>query len=325
MIIKRLSYLDYPKIKQLIPYLGSSDNLSSIKAILELPSGILNDVLPLKYMYKEESYILTEKDEILGLITIEPTIGNPYKINISRLVFKQDLYDIGKQLVDFVVSKYGAKGAHSFSVFIDICHDELCTLFSEGCNFRQCSYENLWKLENFTPLSPNCAKFRNCQNSDAKEVAHLYNSELNTLYRPSMERIPHEYYDNIFGGFNPFYKNRYVLDYNDKIISYLSITTVDNWNFIIDVSLNDGFDFDYDELINFALKEIKRRKSQFTAFIKHRQYAKNADKFEEYLHSRELNCVQTQCVFVKDFYKPIKDVQNVLQAFSIGENRIVTN
>lgn len=325
MRIKKLSYLDYPKIKKLIPYLGSNDGGSSVSALLELPSGILNDILPQKYMFKEESYMLSDGDEILGMITVEPTAGNPYKINISRLVFKQDYYDIGKQLVDFVIAKYGAKGAHAFTVFVDISHDELCTLFVDGCGFRQCAYENLWKLDNFTPESKNISPFRPCQNTDAKEIAHLYNSELNTLYRPSMERIPHEYYDNIFAGFNFCYKNRYVLVDNERIIAYLSITTVDNMNFIIDISTNDGYHFDYDEIINFALKEISRRKSKFTAFIKHRQYAKNADSFEEYLHKRNLNCIQTQCVFVKDFYRPIKETESVLKAFSLGENRIVTN
>ena len=77
--------------------------------------------------------------------------------------------------------------------------------------------------------------------------------------------------------------------------------------------------------MNFALKEISKRKSRFTAFVNHRQYAKNADRFEEYLHNRKLNCVQTMCVFVKDFYKPIKQTESVLEVFSLGENRIVTN
>ena len=170
MRIKKLSYLDYPKIKKLIPYLGSNDGGSSVSALLELPSGILNDILPQKYMFKEESYMFSDGDEILGMITVEPTAGNPYKINISRLVFKQDYYDIGKQLVDFVIAKYGAKGAHAFTVFVDISHDELCTLFVDGCGFRQCAYENLWKLDNFTPESKNISPFRPCQNTDAKEI-----------------------------------------------------------------------------------------------------------------------------------------------------------
>ena len=291
---------------------------------MEEPVDFINSFMPLKYRFRPESYILLDDDEILGMITIEPTSGNPYKINITRLIFKNNFYNIGKQLIDYIVAKYGAMGAHSFVVFVDQSHDELCTLFVKGCGFRQCSYENLWKLDNFIPQTTEKTPFRVAQDDDAKAIAKLYNAELNTLYKPSMERIPQEYKEIILHGFSATYKNRYVLEDSGKIIAYLSITTVDNLNFIIDLSLNDGYQFNYDEIINFALSEISERKNQFTAFLKHRQYAKNADKFEEYLHSRNLNCIQTQCVFVKDFYKPIMETEGTLKIFLFDEN-VVAN
>ena len=325
MRIRRLSCFDYPKIKKMISYLGSKDNFRFSTALFKEPANLFNALLPLKYKFNPESYILLEDKEILGIITVVPTVGNPYKINITRLIFKQDYYTIGKQLIEFIIARYGAKGAHSFSVYVDESHDELCTLFVDGCGFRQCSYENLWKLDNFKPETDYCAPFRPSQDTDAKAISHLYNGELKTIYRPSMERIPHEFFEPVFGGLNYCYKSRYVLDFEDRIIAYLSLTTLDNMNFIIDMSICDGYEFNYDDILNFALKEISKRKSKFTAFVKHRQYAKNADRFEEYLHNRKLNCVQTMCVFVKDFYKPIKQTESVLEVFSLGENRIVTN
>ena len=320
MRIRRLSCFDYPKIKKMISYLGSREIFSFSKALMMEPSVLVNAMLPLKYKFQSESYILLEDDEILGIITIAPMQGNPYKINIVRLVFKQDYYSIGKQLIEFVVAKYGAKGAHSFYVYVDESHDELCTLFVDGCGFRQCSYENLWKLDNFKPKTDDIAPFRPAQNSDAKAIAHLYNSELNTLYRPSMERIPQEYTENVFAGYNLFYKNRYVLEDGEKVIAYLSISTVDNFNFILDISKSDGYNIDPDTIINYAFSEISRRKTKFMVFLKHRQYAKNADKLEEYLHSRNLHCIQTQCVFVKDFYRPVKQAESVLKVFLFDEN-----
>lgn len=66
---------------------------------------------------------------------------------------------------------------------------------------RQCSYENLWKLENFTPQTDKCANFRYCQNSDAKAIAKLYNNELKNLYKPSLERSKEEYKEPFFEWF----------------------------------------------------------------------------------------------------------------------------
>lgn len=231
------------------------------------------------------------------------------------------MYDAGKQLVEFVIARYGAKGAVSFIVTVEQSHDELLDLFLNGCGFRQCSYENLWKLENFAPESSSKAHFRHCQNSDAKYVARLYNAELKNLYRPSLERIKSEYVEPVFAGLTNGYKNRYVLEEpeRERIIAYLSITTNDNFNFIIDMSLNDAYNISYDEVLNFALSEISSRKSKYCAFIKHRQYTKNADNFEKYLHERNLNCIQTQCVLVKDYYKQIKQTENALQIFQFGE------
>lgn len=311
----------------MIEYL-ENDNCSRFKKdLLQEVLNIAHALLPLKYKFLPESYVFTDGDEIYGIITVVPTRGNPYKINITRLILGSNFFDTGKQLIEFVLSRYGAKGAATFVVSAESSHKELLDLFLNGCGFRQCSYENLWKIENFYPSSDNCAVFRAAQNSDSKYISRLYNGELQVHFRPSLERIKQEFCEPLFSGMTSFYKNRYVLEEPSKhrIIAYLSITTSDNQNFIIDISLCEGYIIPYDEVINFALKEISRRKSNFTAFLKHRQYTKNADKFEEYLHSRNLNCIQTKCILVKDFYKPIKQEQSVLQVFLMGDNKVSAN
>lgn len=315
--IRRLTYFDAPKIKKMISYLGNEEKLS--RPISVDAFSVLHGFFPLKYKFMPESYILLKDDEILGLITIVPTRGNPYKINITKLIFKQNMYDVGKQLVEFVIARYGAKGAVSFIVTVEQAHNELLDLFMQGCGFRQCSYENLWKLDNFIPQTSEKEKFRYCQNSDAKSIARLYNYELKNLYKPSLERIKTEYTEPLFAGFSNGYKNRFVLEENEKIIAYLSISTNDNYNFIIDMSLNEAYNLSYDKILNFALSEISNRKTKYCAFLKHRQYTKNADNLEKYLHERDLNCIQTQCVLVKDYYKQIKQSENALQIFQFGE------
>ena len=318
-IIRRLNCFDALKIKKMVSYLDNNEKFSH--DITAEAFRTIHSMLPLKYKFLSESYVLLEDDEILGLISIAPTRGNPFKIDIGRLIFKQNMYEIGKQLVEFVIAKYGAKGAISFHVTVDQCHDELLNLFMNGCGFRHCSYKNLWKLDNFVPESQNIAPFRNFQNSDSKYVANLYNSELKNLYRPTLERLDSEYNDPLLHGISDIYKNKYVLEepVKGQIIAYLSITTSDNFNFIIDMSLNDAYNIQYDEVINFALNSIKSKKSEFCAFLKHRQYTINADIFEEYLHKRNLNCIQTQCVLTKDFYKQIKEPSETLKFFQFGE------
>ena len=90
-VIRRLNCFDTPKIKKMISYLGSDDGEKFSKAITNEAFVMLHAILPLKYKFLPESYILLEKGEILGLITVVPTSGNPYKINITRLIFQQNL------------------------------------------------------------------------------------------------------------------------------------------------------------------------------------------------------------------------------------------
>ena len=130
-IIRRLNYFDAPKIKKMISYLGNDDGVSS--DILNEPALMIHSILPQKYKFIPESYILLDEKEIFGLITVTPAQGNPYKIYITRLIFKQNMYDTGKQLVEFVIAKYGSKGVTSFCVNVDQSHDELLQLFMKGC------------------------------------------------------------------------------------------------------------------------------------------------------------------------------------------------
>ena len=106
--IRKLNCFDFAKIKKMISYLGSSEGDEFAKALMREPFGLIHSILPLKYKFLPESFILLDNKEILGLITVVPTLGNPYKLNITRLVFQNNLYDAGKQLIDFVISRYGA-------------------------------------------------------------------------------------------------------------------------------------------------------------------------------------------------------------------------
>ena len=310
--IRRLNCFDRHRIKEMISYLGTKDDFSG--EIMRETFIMLQSFFPLKYKFLPESFILLDENEIQGLITIVPAYGNPYKISITRLIFKQNNYDAGKRLTEFVIAKYGAKGAVSFNVLVDDSHEELFDLFVSGCGFRQCSSESLWKLTDTKAITVHNKLFRCCQKNDAEGAALLFNNEIISLYHPSLDRTKEEYQDPFFAGFSGSYKNRYVAENsNGEIIGYISVTTQDNFNFIIDLSLNSGYEINYGDVIDFALSEISRRKNSFCVFVKQKRYTQNADKLEEYLKSKNAELVQTQRVLVKDFYRPVKQNEPVLQ------------
>jgi hypothetical protein len=261
-------------------------------------------------LFSPHCYVCTDKKEVFGTIAFERVYGNPHRINITQLAFKHR--EIGKQLVEFVIAKYGAKSVVSFTVSVDVSHSDLLELFL-SCGFRQCSHESLWKVGEFSgaPLP-----FRTCQNNDAQQVSQLYNSDLASHFRPSLERTPQEFYEPVFAAMAS-YKKRYVLEDAGSVVSCLSLTTGDNRNFIIDIYTCEGYELSYDGILGFAMGEIARRKSDFHAFVKLKSYTRSAARFEEYLRAHNFDCIQTQNVLVKDFYKPIKENMQVF-SFSGG-------
>ena len=320
MQIRRLTYFDYRKLKRMVSYLCSDENDKLAKSIMEEPVGILNAILPLSMKFKSESFILVDDEEILGIITTIRTPGNPYKINITRLIFKENLYEVGKQLVEYVIQKFGGLGATSFMVTIDECHDELSNLFINGCGFRQCASETLWKIERPTPQKPD-KNWRYAQNSDSFKIAELYNSEVINMFKPSLTRHAKEFQDSFFSGFNDFYKTRFIIEECKKILGYFSITTSDNLNYILDMTLNSGYDLDYEKIINIMLCEIARKKRAFYPLIKQKRYIKDSEKLENYLKSKGYNPIQTKQILVKDFYKPIKQESKNWNVFLLGEDQ----
>lgn len=321
MQIRRLTYFDYRKLKRLVSYLCNDENDRIARSIMQEPVGFVNAMLPLSLKFHSESFILINEDEILGLITVVTTAGNPYKINITRLVFKDNCYEVGKQLVEFIVQKFGAKGATSFVVTIDECHDELFDLFINGCGFRKCASETLWKIEKPVPEKTSI-KWRYAQVSDTKNIAELYNSELINMYKPSLSRNAKEFQDSMLSGLREFYKVRYLLEDNKKLMGYLSITTSDNLNYILDMILNSGYEYDYDSIINLLLCEVAGKRRAFYPLIKQKNYVKNSDKFGEYLQGKGYIPIQTQQILVKDYYKPIPAESASWKAFSLGENQV---
>ena len=320
MKIRRFTYFDYPKIKDLVPYLTEEDTR---KIFIQEPAGILNSVLPIALKFKPDSYVLVKNGEITGLITVAKTPGNWQKINITRLILKENMYDDAKYLLSYIIKKYGQAGVKTFLVSIDECHDELFELFVNGCGFRQCSCEKLYKIEKPTPKKGEF-QWRYAQNSDSQNISQLYNSELISIYSPSLLRNPKEFCEPVFSGFCDCYKTRFVFDTDGKILGYFSITTNDNLNYVLDITVNSGYQFDYEQIINDLLCEIARKKRAFYPLIKVKKYIKNAEDFENYLISKKYNSVQTRHILVKDFYREIKQSAQEGNSILLGENQIST-
>lgn len=313
--IKKFSIFDIVQLRKLMSVTSTVDLSSYTNIFLLSPLTILQNFLPINFRKLPESYVSVENNKISGMITIKAERGNPFKWNIVKLFLDKNANEAGSQLVDYVIAKYGAMGANTFCAFVDQSHEEILTLFSKGCGFRLCSHENLWKMKE--ALQPVDIKtydtFRPFKNSDAKYVCELYNDAILPHFRYSLAKSKPEFNDRLFQGLSSVSSFKYVIDdvRTKKIKAYLEIQTTDNVNYVLDIILTQPYEDLYEDIINFALEQISRRKKDFYMFVLIRNYQGSAKKFEEHLKSKDFSLIQTQMVLVKDFFKTIRQEERV--------------
>ena len=310
-IIRRLSYFDIHKIKKLISFLGTDDAEQFIKTLMNNSCSLIHQFLPLKFKFLPESFVLEVDKSLHGVITVSPSKGNPYKLAITRLLFEQNYFEIGKQLIDFIITKYGAKGAETFLVSIDDNHDELINLFTKGCGFRQCSCELLYKMPKKAHRINRCGSiiFRPFKNSDSQTVSEIYNNSIINYFKPSMTKTENEFKDDFFYGFSNHYELKYLMEDTTakKTLAYFSIITYDNINYTATITIQEGYNVDYSLIFGFINRELRRRKKNFNLFVRVKKYVKDNELLEEYLKKKEGICIRNQIILTKDFYKLIKE------------------
>lgn len=319
--IRKANYLDKFKFKKVISFLNSDAIEHYTKVFAYFPLDLIHYILPLGLKFLPESHVIEENKEIIGMATVSPTAGNPYKLVISRLFLEQDYFNAGKQLIDFIISKYGAKGASTFIATIDDSYDELLTLFMDGCGFRQCSSEQMWKMSDIRISKTENTFFRGFKNSDAQAVAGLFNDSIINHFKHSILKTKEEYLDSFFVGLKDDSQFKYVIEdeSSKKIKAYFSINTADNNNFTLDIANSAWYNCSFDDILAFVVNQISKRKKDFTLFVKVKKYTNTAEELEKFLLEKGASCVQNQLILVKDFYKIIKEPEQARKIVFFNE------
>lgn len=321
--IRRLSLFDKQKIKDIIKSNGYKNDFRY--PMLKELFCFAQAFLPLKMKLMSETFVCTDNGDLKGVISVKAVRGNPNRINILQLIFANDDYTTGKELVNFVVKHYGKLGATVFKVVINDEQKNLEDLFMHGCGFRCGSWENLWDLtpdlERFKEF--NDINYSQMTDSYAPHVAELINSELLPYYKPALERNPNEFKPPVIEFFSNTNKSAYVKHFGKNICAYFSIRTSDNKNFVLIPYRNSGYEVSYDEIIAFAVKTISKfRMSDFNLYLCQQKNLKFSEELEKYLHSHKYNCVNTSHVLIKEFYTPVKQEY---QSFVFSENGLLVN
>lgn len=319
--IRKLYYFDKKKTQEMISFLNNNVYDNYINNIMFNPFLPLHHLLPLRLKFLPESYILKDKKEAKGLITIAPTKCRIKKMEIQKLLFEEGAFEDAVELVQFVVSKYKAMGAASIMVKVDDYLPDLLAMFVSKCGFSQISYEKLWRVNKFIEADYNKKEFRQFRNSDAQMVAGLYNESLLPHFRPLLSSEVREFKETLFKGLSYYSEYKYIVE--DKktknITGYISIRTSDNENFVVDIIQTGWIELDINTILAFATNQIKKRKKRFGLFVKTKRYINTGEKLERQFIENGFECVQNQIILTNSSARVLKDAEKTGKYTALGD------
>ena len=324
--IRKLYYFDKKSTEELISLLNNSAGDSYINHIMFNPLILLHHLLPLRFKFLPESFVLKDENEIKCLITIAPVKSNHDRVEIQKLLFEENSLADAAELVQYAVSRYKAMGAASVIVKVDDYLPELISMFTERCGFSQISSEKLWRVDKFIETPYDKKEFRDFKNSDADCIANAYNDMLLPHFRPLLSKTGFEFQEGIFKGLVYCSEYRYIIeDLNTQnITGSVSFQTTDNENYVVDIISAGGIEIDVNSVLHFVSDEIKKRKNRFGLFIKSKKYTNISDKLEEKFMQNGFECVQSRMVLTNSSARVLKNPEKSGR-YTILNNFIPTN
>jgi len=311
--IKKISCGDIFQVKKLISAV-CNDNVMSYRRLffLSVPVTYIQNLLyNLRLRKAPETYVVSDSENSLkGVITVKTQHGNPFKLQIKRLFLAKDAHEEGRQLVDYIAAKFGARGADTFYVYFDDTQEDLIELFVKDCGFRICSSEELRCVSNINFIQKDIDEkiFKPFKNSDAEAAADLFNETLTAHYKYSLQKRKEEFYDSCFPGFNSEMRFKYIIQTNEKgsADAYLEIKTSDSRNYFADIVIAGRSAELYPMVLSFAVKKIVKRNKNFKLYIKNKKYMQTGSFIEKFSRDNRFELLQNNIVLVKDFFKTVK-------------------
>lgn len=318
--IRLLNNSDRKKLLEMIEYVkpGVSPLSFNWQSFTIFPFNYIHNILPLSLKFSQESYVAVEDKDILGVIALTPDNIHRSRWQINRLILDNNSTEVGKQLVDFVVNKYGGAGVETFITAIGENYPEAIALFKNSCGFRSCSKMHIFEQKS-SALNIDSASFENIRlacNADEPKIYELQQQILLPHFKPSFIRSVGDFgfglKDSLLNKMKNYELKKYVLDNpkNSTIEGFFQIMTKDRKNYWLDIDLSLPYQDYYTDIIAFANKYIMRQTHEANMYIYLREYYQSSKKFTEVLKELNFSLKYTYQLLVKDYWKLLPAEKN---------------
>jgi hypothetical protein len=315
--IRQLKQQDIKKIQAMIQYVvpGVAANLISEDKFMLYPLNLIHSLLPVHMKFFQETYVAVEKDEVLGLISLTPDTKQKTRWRINKLILNVNAYDVGKQLIDFVVNKYGGAGVETFITILEETAAEAIALFMNNCGFRSCTHIHVFESINLN-FDNNCIDnidlLRDVKSSDAKNLQEFEQQSIFPQFRISLTKSEGDFKVGLKSKFtNKVIGNqtrKFIFeDRKKKIIEgYVNISTLDQKHYWADIILSLAYQDYYEDILKYTISYVKSLTKDAVLSVYVKKYYQSSEKLKEVLIDNGFIAANHYQVLVKDYWKVTK-------------------
>lgn len=288
---------------------------------LYIPVHRLSQLLPLTLQFMPAIFVAVSNEKVLGLIWLSRDGQHSRRWKIDHLILDPDSfsYDVGTQLVNYVINRYGGEGVQTFLAYVDQYYSTGLGLL-KACGFRRCGRQQYFSHRNPATLKlepVTLEGLRESVNSDAGKLAALYNDTLPVEARVCLEKSWRDFYRPL-----PFrlgekcrglFLKRWVVQdmARDSLIASVEVSTQDYQEFSISVMANAGWETAYADMVTYAVQQVLLITSNATIYIDCYEFCKKGIEILEKLGFQRNGIAE---VLVKDYWIPIEDKGSRLQS-----------
>lgn len=314
--IRKVKSSDIKQIQKMIEYVGPglvSNTLYENNFTL-FPFNMVQEFMPLNLKVLPECYVAVEGKKILGLIGLIPDGKQKTRWKINRLILDAYAYEVGKQLIDYVVNKYGGAGVETFITIIDSNHAEVISLFKDSCSFRSATQIQVWEkdIREFKEPSRDLALLRDVKPSDARVIQDLHAQALFPHFRTSLIKSQADFRfglkNKLVNKFRGNKVKRMVLENpaRNSIEGYFLLMTSDNQNYWADIILSLPYQEYYEDILNYISRYIYMHNDKAKLYVYSRKYYESNKVLIETLNGLAFKLNHEFQVLVKDYWKIAK-------------------
>jgi GNAT superfamily N-acetyltransferase len=281
---------------------------------LYIPLHRISQLLPLTWQFLPAIFVAASQSKVLGLIWLSKDGAQSHRWKIEHLILDPETcaYDVGAQLVNYVINRFGGEGVQTFLAYVDQ-YDNTGLALLKSCGFRRCGKKHAFVHIAPSQLKLECppmAGLRGSIYTDCKALRALHDDSLppearlslgkhwRDFYRPVIKRC----FDKLKG---VFFKRWVVQDVaRDHLIANIEISTADYKDFYINLVINPGWESLYTAALSHAVQQILLITGSARIFIECYEFHKQNIETLEALGFQRTGIAE---ILVKDYWIPVED------------------